>query len=145
MTEAREWSFGNHQVRFEPPDVAVAHLRGEVTEEDARRLMEIAREVASAQPAYFVVNMQPLEGFPFPRLSAGARKHLVDHNSSDWYRALLYVGGGLMQKITLKGLSMALLLTGRQRFETVFVDSVEEARARIVAHRERESALRPHG
>ncbi|NMO14759.1 hypothetical protein HPC49_29525 [Pyxidicoccus fallax] len=135
MAQSGEWVVGNHQLRFESPDILWTRVRGWITAEDAPRWVDILREVTSRGPVYCVVEMVPMEGFPYPRLSQEARQYLARNSSSDWFRGMVYVGGGLLQKITAKGVTMAMLLSGKKRFDVEFVDSVEAARKWIDRNR----------
>ena len=128
MEESREWTVGNHHIRFEPPDVLWATVRGWITAEDAPKWVEIILEVTATGSVNCVVQMEEMEGFPQPRLSQAARQYLAKHSSSDWFKSMIFVGGGLLQRITAKGLALAMLLSGNQRFAIEFVDSPEKAR-----------------
>lgn len=136
MEQSREWTAGNHQLRFEPPDTLWAVVRGWITPEDGVKWVDIMREVASTGPVYCVVQMTPMPQFPYPRLSQEARQYLAKHSNSDWLKAIVYVGGGILQKITAKGLTVAMLLSGRNRFEVEFVSNQEEAVKWIARHRQ---------
>ncbi|QSQ25665.1 STAS/SEC14 domain-containing protein [Pyxidicoccus parkwayensis] len=135
MDESGEWIVGNHQLRFEPPDIHWAIVRGWITKEDGEKWVELLRDMTSTGPVYCVVRMTPMPGFPQPRLSQEARQLLAKHASSDWFKAMVYVGGGLLQHITAKGLTVAMLLSGKKRFDVQFVKDDDEARQWIKAHR----------
>ena len=137
MEESVEWIVGNHQLRFEPPDTHWAIVRGWITQEDGEKWVKLLDEMTSTGPVYCVVQMTPMPGFPQPRLSQEARQHLARHSKSDWFKAFVYVGGGLLQHITAKGLTVAMLLSGKKRFDVEFVKSEDEARKWIAEHRKR--------
>lgn len=128
MEQPKTWFVGNHEICFEPPDVLWVKVRGWITAEDAPQWVDIMREVNAAGPVNCVVQMEPMPGFPYPRLSQEARQYLARNSSSDWFKSMVYVGGGLLQKITAKGLTVAMLLSGRRRFAVEFVDTQEAAR-----------------
>lgn len=136
MAESSEWCVGTHHVEFKSPDILVARLRGWITGDDARQLVELTQAAGSHEPVYFVVSMEPMEGFPFPRLSVEGRRYLAANARSEWFKAILHVGGDIPQKITIKGLTLALMLTGiRTRFESVFPADLVSALAWIEEHR----------
>lgn len=134
-TPSTEWAVGTHHLRFEEPDILVATLREWITEAHAQQFIDISRQLAARQPVYWVVHQVPTADFPYPRLEPKARQYLAKHSNSDWFKAIVHVGGGLLQHITIKGLTVALMLTGTRRFESEFKGSLEEARAWIEAHR----------
>ena len=135
MEQSGTWIVGNHELIFEPPDTLRAIIRGWITHEDGVKWVEIMREVAATGPVYCVVQMTPMPDFPYPRLSQEARQYLAKEKTSDWFKAIVYVGGGLLQKITAKGLTVAMLLSGMKRFDVEFVDSQEKALQWIAEHR----------
>jgi hypothetical protein len=139
MEQSRTWIVGNHELIFEPPDTLRAIIRGWITYEDGVKWVAIMRDLAGPdlvpRTVYCVVQMTPMPGFPYPRLSQEARQYLAKESSSDWFKAIVYVGGGILQKITAKGLTVAMLLSGRKRFDVEFVDSQEKAMQWIEAHR----------
>ncbi|WP_163992550.1 hypothetical protein [Pyxidicoccus caerfyrddinensis] len=137
MEQSRTWIVGNHELIFEPPDTLRAIIRGWITYEDGVKWVAIMRDVTTPGPVsvYCVVQMTPMPEFPYPRLSQEARQYLAKQSSSDWFKAIVYVGGGILQKITAKGLTVAMLLSGRKRFDVEFVDSQEKALQWIEEHR----------
>jgi hypothetical protein len=137
-----DWDVGaHHHVHFEEPDILVATLKGWIELEHAQTFIDITRKLASRGPVYWVVHMQEMEGYPYPRLRPEARTYLADHSQSDWFKGILHVGGGILQRITIKGLTLAMMLTGsRSRFETIFPDTMEDAWAMIDAHRAKPSS-----
>jgi hypothetical protein len=56
---------------------------------------------------------------------------------SEWFHAVLYVGADVVQRTFGKAIALAMLYTGKTSFETVFVPTVDEARAWIVQDRAR--------
>ncbi|MBZ4421905.1 hypothetical protein [Myxococcus sp. RHSTA-1-4] len=140
MDQPGEWIVGNHQLRFEPPDILWTTVRGWITAEDAPKWVDIIREVSAAGPVYCVVLMTPMPDFPYPRLSQEARQYLARNSNSDWLKGMVFVGGGLLQRITAKGLTVAMLLSGRKRFDVEFVDNLEQAQRWLDRHR----AFTPH-
>lgn len=135
-----EWVVGTHHLRFEEPDILVATVREWITEAHAVEFIDISRQLASRHPVYWVVNQEATKEFPYPRLEPKARQYLARHSCSDWFKGIVHVGGGLLQHITIKGLTLALMLTGTRRFESEFKDSLEEARAWIEEHRAKSSS-----
>lgn len=135
MDQPGEWIVGNHHLRFEPPDLLWARVRGWITAEDAPEWVKIMSQLSAAGPVYCVVLMEPMEGFPYPRLSQEARQYLARNSNSDWLKGLIFVGGGLLQRITAKGLTVAMLLSGRKRFDVEFVDTLAQAQQWIARHR----------
>lgn len=135
MEQPQTWFVGNHEICFEPPDVLTVKVRGWITAEDAPKWVDIMREVTATGLVHCVVKMEPMPGFPYPRLSTEARQYLARNSNSDWLKSMVFVGGGLLQRITAKGLTVALLVSGRRPFAVGFVDTPEEARTWLAKQR----------
>ncbi|MBJ6760872.1 hypothetical protein DRW03_16985 [Corallococcus sp. H22C18031201] len=108
-----------------------ATFRGPVSVEDSKQIVDIARATATGEPLYLVADLG------VSSLSVAPRKYLAEHINPEWFRAIVFVGGGMAQKAVTKALMVALLFTGRTRFDTEFLHSLDDARAWIDAHRAR--------
>src|SRR5687768_14868253 len=116
MEQPQTWFVGNHEICFEPPNILGVKVRGWITAEDAPKWVDIMREVTATGRVHCMVQMEPMPGFPYPRLSTEARQYLARNSNSDWLRSMVFVGGGLLQRITAKGLTLALMPSVGWRF-----------------------------
>ncbi|MBU8897331.1 hypothetical protein DRW03_16975 [Corallococcus sp. H22C18031201] len=129
MEELREWSSGAHRLWFEPPDMLWGTLIGKVSPRDSRWLLEACAEVATGGRFYVIADVAQAV------LPTESLKYLADHVHPEWECGVVYLGVNPEQRAAGRALAVALLFTRATRFETVCVDSFEEARAWVDAHR----------
>ncbi|MCE9672322.1 hypothetical protein LY474_31395 [Myxococcus stipitatus] len=131
-----EWSHGVQRAWFESPDILWARFRGAVTEDTSRWSCAIYKEVASRGRFYLAADIAD------SHLSAESRRYLVANTKADWFRGIIYIGAGLEQRVTTKSLMVGTMLTGTMRLEVMYLDTAEEARAWMEAHRSGGAARR---
>jgi hypothetical protein len=125
MTESREWTFGDHRARFEAPDVVVMLLSGPTRLEDAQRIVDIYREVGSRQPLFGISHVANTS------FDKDVRAYFAQHARAEWFRGIVVIGAGFVQRAAVKAVTMALYFTGKWKADIEFADSEEAARALI--------------
>lgn len=131
MEQSREWSFGEHRIAFEPPDMLWATFSGAVSPDEARWLAALCEEASARGRVYLVSDVAHAE------LPAESRKCLAEQGRAEWFHGIVYLGADLTHRAIGKALSVALLFSSTANFETVFVDTEDEARDWVDAHRAR--------
>ncbi|MCP3169379.1 SpoIIAA family protein [Myxococcus qinghaiensis] len=130
--KAREWKYGAHRVRIEPPDIAVATFEGPITMDDVKRTSEIYKEVYEHIGPYYI-----LAEIGRSQIEAAGRRYLSENNRSEWFKGCVYVGADIVQQTFGKAISLAMLFTGKSSFETTFVKTLDDARAWVLQNRAR--------
>ncbi len=123
MTAQREWTFGNNQVDFEPPDLVVARFNGAMNLEEAERTIEIYRDLGTREPFFLISNVSDSS------MEKEAREYLTQNMRTEWLLGVVYVGAGLVQKAATKAMTFAVSLTGGTNMDFLFAGTEEEARA----------------
>ncbi|HLM42401.1 MAG TPA: hypothetical protein VK458_00980 [Myxococcaceae bacterium] len=95
-------------LRFEPPDLLWAEFRGEYSLEDAKRLVDIYRELGTSRPFFMVADLREVTTIP-----EEIRRYLSEHADPKWILGVIYVGARLAHRATVKGLLIAAWLIGR--------------------------------
>ncbi|QSQ12130.1 STAS/SEC14 domain-containing protein [Myxococcus landrumensis] len=128
----REWTFGTHRVRIEPPDIAVATFVGPISMDEVKRTCEIYQEVFTLVGPYYI-----LAEIGRAQLDATGRRYLSENNRSEWFKGCVYVGADIVQQTFGKAISLAMLFTGKSSFETTFVKTLEDANTWVQQNRAR--------
>jgi hypothetical protein len=123
MTTQRDWSFGQHTARFEPPDLVLAKFKGPTNLNDAKRAIEIYKEVAAKGQFFLIVDVSESE------IDKAAREHLTQNVRTEWLLGVVYVGAGFVQKAATKAITLAFYASGKTTVDFLFANSEEEARA----------------
>jgi hypothetical protein len=132
MQPQDEVKYGTHHAHFEPPDTLVATFTGLISMDDVKRTAALYKETFERQGQYYVI-----ADIGRSQIDTAGRRYLSDHGRSEWFHAVLYVGADVVQRTFGKAIALAMLYTGKTSFETVFVPTVDEARAWIVQDRAR--------
>jgi hypothetical protein len=137
MAVLREWVFGTQRVSLESSDVLWTKVRGSFSETDVRELVDVFQElgVGPDKPLYLVVDLSSSEG-----LSVAPRKYLAEHVRTTWFRAAVFFGAKRTHREVLRALVVALNFIRDTKLEAEFVDSEDQARAWLEAHRRRHTA-----
>ncbi|MDY7230262.1 hypothetical protein [Hyalangium rubrum] len=125
MAEPREWRFGLQYLRLEPPNVLWMKCHSTTTLEEAHRVLEVLREQGSQRPLIGVVDVRGA------MLDSEVGNLLAREMKPQWFRAIIYVGAGFLQKALIKTLVVALYFNHRWTREIRYADSEEEARALV--------------
>lgn len=136
MTQQREWASATFRGHFEAPDLLVATFSGHVDLEGARQASEMYRQAAEQGPCFALIDITG------STISADARDHFVKTLGPEWFRAVIYVGAGVVQRTMTKAMTLAFYFTGKWKTEFHFADSEAEARALVAKLREKQRA--PH-
>lgn len=131
MTLRREWSSAEFRGYFEAPDLLLATFTGDVDLETARQASEMYREAAASGPCFAILDITGSS------ISAEAREHFIQALGPEWFRAVIYVGAGVVQRTMTKAMMLAFYFTGKWKPEFHFADSEAEARALVEALREK--------
>lgn len=137
MTARREWAYGLVQGHFEEPDLLVLRFGGNTRLEDARRTVEIYRELGTQRPFYVIVDVSRA------MLSPEAWDYLALHCRPEWFRCAVFVGAGVVQKAVTKSLGLALHALGQWDNPFRYADSEAEARALVDVERRTRAATAP--
>lgn len=134
MVAVREWTLGRSWIREEAPGLVVAQFVGEVGTEEARFITEAFREAAVQQPFDMIAEVSRAG------LGKKGREYFAQHLRGYWVRSAVYVGAGMVKQAAVRGLAMALYLTGRWTGDVHFVRTVEEARELLARRRTHRNA-----
>lgn len=134
MAIGREWVIGQHKAHFEEPDLLIAKMGAPVGIEDAKRLTALYRELGTAQPYFIILDVT---GCP---ADAAARSHFTREIRLEWFRGVVYVGAGLVERAVTKAMTVAFLFMGRTKLEFSYAKTIEEARGLIEQMRARQSS-----
>ncbi|MFP2926197.1 STAS/SEC14 domain-containing protein [Pyxidicoccus sp. 3LG] len=126
-----EVRFGAHHAHFEPPDTLVATFNGSLSLDEVKRALQLYRENYERRGQYFCI-----VDIGRSQLDTAGRRYLSENGRSEWFHAAIYVGADVVQRTFGKAIALALLFTGKTTFETVFVPTVDEARAWVALHRD---------
>lgn len=116
---------GRHRAHFEEPDLLVLKLGGPVGIEDAKVLTELYRELGTRQPFFAIIDVR---GAP---ADAEARSYYTREVHLDWFRGVVYVGTGVIERAIGKAMAVAFSFAGRWKTEFLYANTVEEARGLI--------------
>lgn len=132
MQHQEEVKYGAHHAHFEPPDTLVATFVGLINMDEVKRTSQLYRETFERHGQYYVI-----ADIGRSQIDTAGRRYLSDNGRSEWFHAIIYVGADIVQRTFGKAIALAMLYTGKTSFETVFVQTPEEARAWIVQDRAR--------
>jgi hypothetical protein len=124
LANRREWTIGRHQAHFEEPDLLVVKLGGPVGIEDAKAMTALYRELGT-QPFFAIVDVT---GSP---ADAEARSYYTREVHLDWFRGVVYVGTGVVERAIGKAMAVAFSFAGKWKTEFLYADTVEQARGLI--------------
>jgi len=123
MTQQRQWAFGVCRARFEEPDLLLLHYGGLTGLEDARRTIELYREVGTERPFFALIDIARAS------LTPEAWDCLAREGRPEWFRGIIFIRAGVVQKAVTKALGLALQAVGKWTLSFHFVDTEEAARA----------------
>ncbi|MFP2925003.1 STAS/SEC14 domain-containing protein [Pyxidicoccus sp. 3LG] len=130
MEQQEEVKYGAHHAHFEPPDTLVATFVGLINMDEVKRTSQLYRETFERHGQYYVI-----ADIGRSQIETAGRRYLSDNGRSEWFHGVIYVGADVVQRTFGKAIALAMLFTGKSSFETVFMPSLEEARAWIAQHR----------
>ncbi|NMO21408.1 STAS/SEC14 domain-containing protein [Pyxidicoccus fallax] len=130
MPQQDELKFGAHNAHFEPPDTLVVSFNGLINMDDVKRTSQLYRETFERHGQYYCI-----ADIGRSQIDNAGRKYLSDNGRSEWFHAVIYVGADVVQRTFGKAIALAMLFTGKTSFETVFVATLDEARAWVTQHR----------
>lgn len=126
-----EWKFGAaHRAHFEQPDILHFNFSGPTAFEDAKRTVEICREVGSVRPFFLIIDAAD------STIEAPSRSHIVQNLKPEWFQGIIYTGLGFVQRAMAKALVVALFFT-KWNVGIDFVATEQEARAIIERKRQK--------
>jgi hypothetical protein len=125
-----EWSFGRHQARFAPPDLLWVRFNGPTSFEEAKASVDICQEVGSVQPFFLLIDVGE------STIDAKSRDYIVQSLKQEWFRGIIYIGLGMVQRAMAKALVVALYFT-RWRVDIDFVATEQDALALLAKKREK--------
>jgi hypothetical protein len=134
MVPQREWVVRKHKAHFEEPDLLIVKMNGSTDLEDAKGLTEIYRELGTQQPFFVIVDVTN------SLTDSEARGYFAKHIDLAWFRAILFVGTGMVEKALGKAMMAAFSFTGRSKTEFMFPATLEEARALLDKLRAKQAA-----
>jgi hypothetical protein len=120
----REQRIGAHTIRFEPPDLCVTSIVGDLSGEEMVEIVQVVAKFCLDRPTVFSITDMSRMGV----MSAEAKKHLRDMRSFD---GLAILGASVQLRVVMQILSKAYFVLNRKSVPMVFVTSVEEARALV--------------
>jgi hypothetical protein len=124
-----EWEYGAaHRAYFEEPDILHFKFSGPTTFEDAKRTVEICREVGAVRPFFLIIDAAD------STIDANSRGYIVQNLEPEWFQGIIYTGLGFVQRAMAKALVVALYFT-RWNVGIDFVATEQDARA--IIHRKR--------
>ncbi len=97
-------------------------MGGPVGADDARALINIYRELAAAQPFFAIMEVS---GFA---ANAEARKVFTQELRQEWFRGMIFVGAGMVERAVTKAMTVALYLAGKWRMDFLYTDTTDQAR-----------------
>ncbi|MBZ4422690.1 STAS/SEC14 domain-containing protein [Myxococcus sp. RHSTA-1-4] len=130
MQKQDELKYGEHHAHFEPPDTLVATFNGLISLDDVKRTSQLYRETFERHGQYYCI-----ADIGRSQIDTAGRRYLSDNGRSEWFHAVIYVGADMVQRTFGKAIALAMLFTGKSSFETVFVATLDEARAWVAQHR----------
>lgn len=126
-------SLGQHEVRFEEPDLLWVSIRGDLSAEETRRLAEYTLEVAAHREHLLVVaDLSALR-----EISSDARREMAARTSEVPYRGMAFFGGSFQARLIAKLVVGAMnVFSSRSRDNPIcFLEGEAEARAWIEERR----------
>jgi hypothetical protein len=130
MPQQEELKFGEHHSHFEPPDTLVVSFTGLINMDEVKRTSQLYKETFERHGQYYCI-----ADIGRSQIDTAGRRYLSDNGRSEWFHAVIYVGADVVQRTFGKAIALAMLYTGKTSFETVFVATVDEARAWVTQHR----------
>ena len=124
MEPKREWVFGDCRASFEEPDLLLVEP-GPTSLEVARFLVDVYRELGTQRPFFLLVKVGESP------LSVEARGYFRQHLRSEWFRASFLIGAGVMVRAVGKALYAGGIFIRAWTAKIYYVDTEEEARARV--------------
>lgn len=125
MPDSSTWTFGPATLRFEPPDLVLVTV-SEGHQDQVEAFYKTLGGIADKNPVFMIIDARRMA-----KMDAAARLAAVRHVKVEWFRGVVYVGASLAVRIGVKGVSALLFVTGKDAFETVFVDSIDKARTTV--------------
>jgi len=120
-----EWKFGAaHRASFEHPDILHFKFSGPTSFEEAKRTVEICKEVGAVRPFFLVIDAAD------STIEASSRSYIVQNLKPEWFRGIIYTGLGFVQRAMAKALAVALYFT-KWNVGIDFVATEQDARAII--------------
>jgi len=120
-----EWKFGAaHRAYFEHPDILHFKFSGPTSFEEAKRTVEICKEVGAVRPFFLVIDAAD------STIEAASRSYIVQNLKPEWFRGIIYTGLGFVQRAMAKALAVALYFT-KWNVGIDFVATEQDARAII--------------
>jgi len=133
MESKREWVFGACRASLEEPDVLLVEP-GPTSLEVARFLVELYRELGTQRPFFLLVKAV---GNP---LTVEARGYFRQHLRTEWFRAAFLIGAGIRVRAMGKALYVGGIFIRAWKADIHYVDTEEEARARVAQLRAEQAA-----
>ena len=133
MESRREWAFGACRAYFEEPDILLVEP-GPTSLEVARFLVDLYRELGTQRPLFLLVKVA---GSP---LTMEARGYFRQHLRSEWFRASFHIGAGVLDRAMSKALYAGGIFIRAWTAKIYYVDTEEEARARLAQLRAEQTA-----
>lgn len=130
-------SLGQHEVRFEEPDLLWVSVHGDLSAEETHRLAAYTREVAERREHLLVIADLSEIG----EISSEARREMAARTSEVPYRGMAFFGGSFQARLIAKLVVAAMnVFSSRSRDNPIcFFEGEAEARAWI---EERRGSLR---
>lgn len=125
-----EVKYGAHRAHFEAPDTLVATFSGLINMDEVQRTAQLYKETFEKRGRFYCV--ADIGG---SQIEAVGRKYLSNNSNAEWFHGIVYVGADVVQRTFGKAIALALHFTGKTGFETVFVPTLDEARAWVAQHR----------
>jgi len=133
MESKREWVFGACRVVLEEPDVLLVNP-GPTSLEVARFLVDLYRELGSQRPLFLIVM---IKGHP---LTMEARGYFRQHIHTEWFRSVIFIGAGIMERALGKALYAGGVFIRAWKADIYYVHTEEEARVRLSQLRAKQEA-----
>lgn len=106
MAGVREWKIGPHTVICEPPQLLRLLYQGNLTLEQAARLVELYRELTRTHPVDILGDMSAAAP-----LSPEVQHFFGETLRPEWFRISVYYGARLVHKALIKGIVLATHLS----------------------------------
>jgi hypothetical protein len=128
-----EKSLGRNRVRFEPPDLVIEELRGDVTGEDMTQVLDASKEwLDTGRDIYFLVDLSEAG-----TLSREARDVVRTKRVRPNIRGAALFGASFQVRVVSSLVTRTLFLLDKVSYEIKFLDTEAEARAWIATLRKK--------
>lgn len=127
----REWHFGTHRMRFDPPDLVHIVWKGAVTGEHTKRVLELV-DALEAPKLFILVDISE-SGIPSPR----DRQVMSEARIYERLAGMAIVGAGYSVRTVMAMLLRAARLLTKQSVNAAFFRTEAEGRAWLAAERAR--------